>query len=141
MSVRSESAEDPGAAGAEYRAALARALSGLRHGHGWSLRELSERSGLSVPYLSELERGLKAPSPDALESLAAAYGLSLAGLLRAIADQLEPTMAKEVPAAAPPDVLTGLTQEDLAELLRYAAYLRWRRERYRSEPGNPRSTA
>ena len=140
MSVRGDSTGDP-AAGAEYRAALSRALSGLRHGRGWSLRELSERSGLSVPYLSELERGLKAPSAEALESLAGAYGLSLAGLLGAIADQLEPAPAEEVPAAARPDVLTGLTQEDLAELLRYAAYLRWRRERYRSEPGNPRSTA
>lgn len=132
MSGHSGQAADSEPAGAEYRAALGRALSDLRRNRGWSLRELSERSGLSVPYLSELERGRKAPSPEALGSLAAAYSLSLAGLLRAVASRLEPA-GEGTAAESPPDLLTGLTPDDLAELLRFAAYLRWRRER--AQPG------
>lgn len=128
MSDRVPPASDPGQPGSEYRDALARALRGLRQKHGWSLRELSGRSGLSVPYLSELERALKAPSPEGLVSLSRAYGLTLAGLLRAIADELEPPAAAGPEPSVHADALTGLTPDDLHELVRYAAYLRWRRQ-------------
>lgn len=41
-----------------------------------SLRELARRAGVSNPYLSQLERGLRRPSAEMLQRLAAALELS-----------------------------------------------------------------
>jgi DNA-binding XRE family transcriptional regulator len=43
--------------------------------------ELARRSGLSYPYVSEIENGMKSPSATALEKLARALELSMAELL------------------------------------------------------------
>jgi transcriptional regulator with XRE-family HTH domain len=43
-----------------------------RESHGWTLKQLSQRSGLAVSYLSEIEKGKKYPKPDKLLALAAA---------------------------------------------------------------------
>jgi transcriptional regulator with XRE-family HTH domain len=40
-----------------------------------SLRRLSDLSGISNPYLSQIERGLRRPSADVLQHLARALGL------------------------------------------------------------------
>jgi len=42
-----------------------------------SLRKLSERAGISNPYLSQIERGLRKPSADILQSIARALALPL----------------------------------------------------------------
>jgi hypothetical protein len=44
----------------------------LRHDHGASLKTIADRSGLSVSYLSEIEKGRKYPKPDKLLDLAEA---------------------------------------------------------------------
>ena len=44
----------------------------LRHGKGFSLKQVSGRSGLSVSYLSEIEKGKKYPGPEKLIDLARA---------------------------------------------------------------------
>jgi transcriptional regulator with XRE-family HTH domain len=41
-----------------------------------SLRKLAERAGISNPYLSQIERGLRKPSADILKSLARALSIS-----------------------------------------------------------------
>lgn len=41
-----------------------------------SLRKLSERAGISNPYLSQVERGLRRPSADILQRLAKALEIS-----------------------------------------------------------------
>lgn len=41
-----------------------------------SLRQLAERSGISNPYLSQIERGLKKPSGEILQSLAKGLRIS-----------------------------------------------------------------
>ena len=41
-----------------------------------SLRNLSERAGISNPYLSQIERGLRKPSADILQSIARALRIS-----------------------------------------------------------------
>lgn len=41
-----------------------------RQSHSLSLRQLSELVGISNPYLSQLERGLKRPSAEILQQLA-----------------------------------------------------------------------
>jgi transcriptional regulator with XRE-family HTH domain len=51
----------------------------FRQKRGLSLADLSERSGLSVSYLSEIERGKKQPSLDTLEKLSTALNISKQG--------------------------------------------------------------
>ena len=41
-----------------------------------SLRNLSERAGISNPYLSQIERGLRKPSADILQQIARALRIS-----------------------------------------------------------------
>ena len=55
-------------------------LRDLRNGRGWTLEELSERSGLSKPFLSRLEGGDRQPSIAAVLTLGRVYGVSLAEL-------------------------------------------------------------
>ncbi len=45
-----------------------------------SIRSLSELSGISNPYLSQIERGLRKPSADILQQLAAALKISAESL-------------------------------------------------------------
>lgn len=54
-----------------------RPLRRLRNERGLSLREASERTGLSVSFLSALERGMSGASIATLQRLTAAYGTTL----------------------------------------------------------------
>lgn len=54
-----------------------RPLRRLRHRHQLSLRQASARTGLSVSFLSALERGVSGASIATLQRLAAAYGTTL----------------------------------------------------------------
>jgi transcriptional regulator with XRE-family HTH domain len=47
----------------------------------FSQEALAEKTGLSVPSLSEIERGIANPTLLTLEKIAAALGISVAGLL------------------------------------------------------------
>lgn len=47
-----------------------------RHAAGFSLRHLADRAQISNPYLSQIERGLRRPSAEILQRLAAALRLS-----------------------------------------------------------------
>ncbi|HET7037975.1 MAG TPA: helix-turn-helix transcriptional regulator [Thermomicrobiaceae bacterium] len=111
--------------GDAYRLAVGETIRRLRGERGWSLGALGQRTGRSISYLSELEHGLKEPSGASLEALAAAFGLTLAELLGAVTQALQPG------PALPPRVLRGLGEPELAELSRYADWLRWRGERER----------
>jgi XRE family transcriptional regulator, regulator of sulfur utilization len=63
-----------GAVGARVRA--------LREGLGLSLRDLSDRSGVSAPMLSQVERGETSPTLAVAERIAGGLELSLSQLLR-----------------------------------------------------------
>jgi transcriptional regulator with XRE-family HTH domain len=65
-----------------------------RSGRGVTLRDVSEASGISIAYLSDLERGkLANPTLDTLTALAAALRVSLNELLGIETDQaLEPRL-------------------------------------------------
>ena len=63
-----------------------------------SLRELAERTNISNPYLSQIERGLHEPSIRILKSIAKALNLSLNSLLSQLG-------LLEDPATAHPDQL------------------------------------
>ena len=49
----------------------------FRNHHGFTLRELSERSGVALSYLSEIERRRKPGSVAALTRVAAAFSTTL----------------------------------------------------------------
>jgi transcriptional regulator with XRE-family HTH domain len=53
----------------------------LRRERGITLRELAEQAQVSVPYLSEIERGRKEPSSEILAAICRALGLELSDLL------------------------------------------------------------
>ncbi|HUA33083.1 MAG TPA: XRE family transcriptional regulator [Candidatus Binataceae bacterium] len=60
---------------------LGERLGRLRSGRGWTLAELANRSGLSKPYLSRLESGVRQPSLGALLTLARVYETPLQSLV------------------------------------------------------------
>src|SRR5674476_322475 len=55
-------------------------LRAQRHSAELSLRQLSEVAGISNPYLSQIERGLKKPSAEILQALAKALRISAESL-------------------------------------------------------------
>lgn len=79
---------------------------------GRTLAEVAEQSGLSLPYVSNLERGRGNPTLEALESLAQALDLPLASL---VGDEgpIEPLSV--VLAAAPPSLRQFSRSTDFLE--------------------------
>jgi transcriptional regulator with XRE-family HTH domain len=71
-----------------------------------SVRRLSEMAGVSNPYLSQIERGLRKPSADILQQLAKALRISAETLyVRAgiLDDQFTPAATSTVPEAIAAD--------------------------------------
>ena len=71
------------------RGAIGLVLRDLRSRDRKTLREVSEKAGVSLGYLSEVERGQKEASSELLSSIAEALGVSTAQLLRLVADRLD----------------------------------------------------
>jgi transcriptional regulator with XRE-family HTH domain len=86
-----------------------------------SVRQLAERAGVSNPYLSQVERGLRKPSADVLAQIAKALRVS-AEVLYVRAGILEPTEASPVRDAVVTD--TAITERQKQVLLDiYASFL------------------
>ncbi|MBX9638633.1 MAG: helix-turn-helix domain-containing protein [Mycobacteriaceae bacterium] len=79
-----------------------------------SMRQLAERSGVSNPYLSQIERGLRKPSADVLAQIAKALRVS-AEVLYVRAGILEPGEASQVRDAIVTD--TAITERQKQVLL------------------------
>jgi transcriptional regulator with XRE-family HTH domain len=62
--------------------AVGRRVKALREAMGLSLRDLAERSGVSAPMLSQVERGETSPTLAVAEKIAAGLELTLSQLLR-----------------------------------------------------------
>jgi XRE family transcriptional regulator, regulator of sulfur utilization len=62
--------------------AIGRRIRALRDAMGFSLRDLAERSGVSAPMLSQVERGETSPTLAVAEKIAAGLELTLSQLLR-----------------------------------------------------------
>ena len=60
---------------------LGKNLRTLRHTKGWTLKEVSRRSKLTLSYMSNVERGWRKPSLEALLTLSRVYGVSTDYLL------------------------------------------------------------
>ncbi len=81
-----------------------------------SLRQLAEQAGVSNPYLSQIERGLRRPSAEVLQQLAKALRVSAETLyVRAGILNLEDGEVRSVELAVLAD--TGLTERQKQSLL------------------------
>ena len=81
-----------------------------------SLRQLAEQTGVSNPYLSQIERGLRRPSAEVLQQLAKALRVSAETLyVRAGILNLEDGEVRSVELAILAD--TGLTERQKQSLL------------------------
>jgi transcriptional regulator with XRE-family HTH domain len=90
-----------------------------------SVRQLAEKAGVSNPYLSQIERGLRKPSADVLNQIAKALRLS-AEVLYVRAGILEPSEASEVRDAIIND--TAITERQKQALLDIYASFRLQNE-------------
>ncbi|MGE0218510.1 helix-turn-helix domain-containing protein [Mycolicibacterium sp.] len=79
-----------------------------------SVRQLAEKAGVSNPYLSQIERGLRKPSADVLNQIAKALRVS-AEVLYIRAGILEPSETNEVRDAIITD--TAITERQKQVLL------------------------
>src|SRR2546425_13011432 len=75
--------------GKDFYQALGRAIKVTRAEQGLERKELARRSGLSYPYLSEIEKGKKRASTEALLPIARALGLRQSELLERAEGLLE----------------------------------------------------
>jgi transcriptional regulator with XRE-family HTH domain len=102
-----------------------------RDAAGMSLRQLAEQAGVSNPYLSQIERGLRKPSAEVLQQLAKALRISAeqiyvqAGILKPDDDQVR---SVELAVLADP-VLTARQKQALL-----AVYQSFRAEAATAEP-------
>src|SRR6266581_213542 len=62
--------------GMKTRAALGEFIRNQRHGAQLSLRAMSKLAGVSLPYLSQIERGLRRPSAEIMQAIAKALRVS-----------------------------------------------------------------
>jgi transcriptional regulator with XRE-family HTH domain len=96
-----------------------------------SVRQLAEKAGVSNPYLSQIERGLRKPSADVLKQLAKALRVS-AEVLYVQAGILEPSDPSEVCDAIVTD--TAITEGQKQVLLDiYTSFVQQNEEAAREE--------
>jgi transcriptional regulator with XRE-family HTH domain len=107
----------------------------LRRNARISLRQLAEQAGVSNPYLSQIERGLRKPSAEVLQQLATALRVSTpvmylrAGLLDALDAKEGQTVVGAI--ASDPD-LTPAQKQSLIQI-----YETFRRENARAAEPEP----
>ena len=82
----------------KLREAVGEALRRRRQRQGRTLREVAEAAGVSLTYLSEVERGRKEASSEVLEAVCAALHLGLPELFLEVAETL--AVAESVPVPA-----------------------------------------
>ncbi|ORV54691.1 hypothetical protein AWC02_00035 [Mycolicibacter engbaekii] len=97
---------------AEY---FGRALAAARAEKGLKRMQLKDLSGLSYPYISEIENGGKYPSQRAIQSLAAALEISPSELI-ARAEQIETNAAGDEPSNSSYPVLSSSPDQAFAPL-------------------------
>lgn len=83
-----------------------------------SLRNLAKQAGVSNPYLSQIERGLRRPSADILQGIAKALRISAETLYRqaGILDEREPEEIDVRAAIVADPSLTGKQKEALVQV-------------------------
>ena len=82
-----------------WREAVGGVLRAERRRQDRTLADVAERSGVSLPYLSEVERGRKEPSSEVLGAVAGALGLRLVDLTARVTRDLAPGPRVTAPLA------------------------------------------
>jgi len=99
-----------------------------------SVRQLAERAGVSNPYLSQIERGLRKPSAEVLSQIAKALRLS-AEVLYVRAGILEPGEPSHIQDAIVGD--TAITERQKRVLLDiYSSFRRQNEAGYEESPSD-----
>ncbi|PWR16382.1 XRE family transcriptional regulator [Micromonospora sicca] len=88
----------------------------VRLRQGRTLREVALAAGVSLPYLSEVERGRKEASSEVLAAICRALGINLSDLLEEARDELR-RVERRVPATSG----TGLARLDRVPVVRHDA--------------------
>jgi transcriptional regulator with XRE-family HTH domain len=94
----------------KLREAVGEALRRRRLAQGRTLREVAAAAGVSLTYLSEVERGRKEASSEVLEAVCAALRLGLAELFFEVAETLalaEPVRVPGGTRGAEPSAVVG----------------------------------
>jgi transcriptional regulator with XRE-family HTH domain len=91
----------------KLREALGDALRRRRQAQGRTLREVAAAAGVSLTYLSEVERGRKEASSEVLEAVCSALDLVLAELLFEVAETLAAAMVSGGLRGAEPPAIVG----------------------------------
>jgi len=100
-----------------------------------SVRQLAERAGVSNPYLSQVERGLRKPSADVLSQIAKALRVS-AEVLYVRAGILEPSEASQVRDAIVTDMaITERQRQVLLDI--YASFVQQNESTREESPTTP----
>lgn len=94
---------DPGRAGGPdeplMRDLVGAALRRARLRQGRTLKDVADRAQVSLPYLSEIERGRKEPSSEVLAAVCRALGLHLVDLVGALHSDLSTPLSKPLPTS------------------------------------------
>ncbi len=77
-----------------WRELVGQVLRDRRTARGETQRVVADRAGISVQYLSEIERGRKEPSSEMLAAVGGALGLPLLDLTRAVGRRLVRTAGR-----------------------------------------------
>src|SRR6478752_4334245 len=104
----------------EQLGSLGEYIANQRRAAGVTIRQLAEQAGVSNPYLSQIERGLRKPSAEVLQQLAKALRISAetlyvqAGILD---PEAHPTTTVEMavladPALTEPQIATTNSEEE-----------------------------
>ena len=84
--------------GARLRDVVGEVLREERHRQGRTLTDVAEEAAVSVPYLSEVERGRKEVSSDVLHAIHEALGIGLGDVLERSTQRLRPRAQGRGPA-------------------------------------------
>ena len=83
------------------RTAIGTVLRRLRHQQGRTLQDVADAASVSLPYLSEIERGRKEASSEILAGICAALGVPLTDFLEQVRAELLRTSPLTSPVRAP----------------------------------------
>ena len=97
------------------RHAIGAALRRIRLDAGRTLREVSRDANISMPYLSEIERGRKEPSSEILAGICAALGLTLLDLLNEVSFETQLAEVVVVDLTASTGSVTAISAGRAAE--------------------------
>lgn len=102
-------------------------IKGARKNQRLTLRDVQARTGISNPYLSQLENGkIRKPSPEILHKLAECYGVEYEHLLELSGHPMPKGRISAQPMRRTSSKLGDLTEEEEEKLAEYLQFLRSR---------------